>query len=463
MKLDVNYKNITVSRRDYVYFGIVAFLFLLVAFALLSDFSFNFFYKTRYGEAYFDMWKRMARGDITISRDVLGGETFIINGRIIPYFLPFPAVIRGFWTLFGIGSYSIPSLLMGFSLYGVAIFLLLKEVIVFTDCKESDSILRAWYPFFLLPMTSLFIEGSIYWEAIIWALAVFILQAFLFINFLRREDHFMKWLLLIVSSLVLFTRPTYGVASGVLVLVLFYLDIRSRSLSIRDLLPYCCFLIALLLLALLNYKRWGNPFEFSPMIYHEQLIGTERGRMAAISKNFSVERIPETFDYYFFVSKLNFRAHAPFIDFGGPILPLKSYFDYKEGYYSITLLLPFFVLASLVGGYALFRGKLSAASLYIYFRLYFFIASIPALLMLMLLVMGLRYRAEFFTVLIFSSMTGITYMQRAVGKHKIYLASSIVTLLSVLFVLNGLFAERYMFFKCSDRNPKVACVWFGNK
>lgn len=451
------------SLKEFLYLGLVISLFILFAFTLISDFSFSFFYKVRFGEAFFDMWKRLIAGDVTISHSVLNLESYIINGQTIPYFLPFPATIRGFLSIFQMGEYPIPSILMGVTLYSISVYFLLKEVVTFVVCEEPNAILKAWYPFFLLPIASLFVEASIYWEAIIWALALFITQAFLFLSFSRNKKPAAKYLLLIVSSLILFTRPTYGVASGVLVAILFILDVKAGNYSIRNLLPYCVFIFALALLALLNYQRWGNPFEFAPLARHEQLIGTERGRMAAISPNLSVKRIPETLDYYFSVSRLNFSSRPPFINFGGATFPPKSYFDYKERYYSITLLLPFCVLASLFGVYILSRKKLlnSNSNTKNIFQLYLFISMIPAFLVLLLIAMSLRYRSEFYVFLIFTSMIGISFLQKTVCSRNIFISAFLVTLVAFVLVVNGLFAERYMFFKCGDRNPQAICTWIG--
>jgi hypothetical protein len=451
------------NPRVLCYLILVIISFLIFAFALLSDFSYDIFYKARFGEAFFDMWRRIIAGDVTIGRDVLSGEIFIVNGKLIAYYLPFPALIRGLLSIFEIGEYSIPSILMSITLYSISIYFLLKEILNYLNYRESNAILYAWYPFFLLPLISLFVEASIYWEAIIWSLALFMTQAFLFLYFLRVKKPSTHYLLLLVSSFILFTRPTYAIASGVLVLILFFIDINSKNYSIRYLLSYCFFMLALLFLAYLNYSKWGSPFEFASLAQHEQLLGTERGRMAAISPSLSINRIPETLDYYFSISALNFNSHPPFIQFGGNSTPLRAYFDYKEAYYSITLLLPFHVLAGLLGGYILFRRSKYNCNSKKYFQIYFFISIIPALLMLMMISMALRYRSEFFAVLIFSSMIGIVYVQNTFSRIKIFLTAILFTLIAFVLVLTGLFTERLMFYPGVLHNPNPICTWFQAK
>jgi hypothetical protein len=449
------------NQKDFFCLFVTIGLFTLLAFTLLSDFSFNLFHKTRFSGAFFDMWKRIIIGDVSIGHDVLDGECFIINHKTIPYFLPFPAMVRGFLSIFQVGEYPIISVLMGVVLYSISVYFLLRKVLNFIQTKECIVILRAWYPFFLLPLIALFVEASIYWEAIIWALALFITQAFLFISFLGSKKLFIKYLLLIVSSLILFTRPTYCIASCALVAILFFIDMRAKNYSVISLLSYCLFIFSLALLALLNYKRWGNPFEFAPLIYNEQLIGTERGRMTAMAANLSLERIPETLDYYFAVSRSNFSLHHPFISFGRAILPVRSYFDYIESYYSITLSLPFYIMTSLLGWYVLFSQQLLNINIKQkkYFKLYFFISIVPSLFILMIYSMALRYRSEFYVFFIFNSMIGIAYLQKNINKKKILAIAIFVTLMSFIFVVNGLFAERRQFFGCGHGMPQVICTW----
>ena len=281
------------NQKEYTYLIVVIVFFLLFASALLSNFSFNVLFKARFGEVFFGMFKRLIAGDVSIEPSLLVGERYIIHGKFIPYFLPFPAVIRGFLSIFKIGAYPIPSILMAITLYSVSIYFLFKKVLKVLG-KGRNAILVAWYPFFLLPMVSLFVEASVYWESIIWALALFITQAFFFISFLYQPKSVKKYLLLLISGLVLFTRPTYLVGSCVLVVILFLWDLKFKNYSIRSLLPYCFFIFAVLLLAFLNYQRWGDPLEFHPFKYYEEAGSDERGRMAAgISQTYLLNEFPK--------------------------------------------------------------------------------------------------------------------------------------------------------------------------
>ena len=96
-------------------------------------------------------------------------------------------------------------------------------------------------------------------------------------------------------------------------------------------------------------------------------------------------------------------------------------------------------------------------------KLYFFVSIVPALLMLMLLFLALRYRGEFYAVLIFSSMVGIAFLQNAFSKKKIFIIAFLITLMAFVLVVNGLFAERsfFHFVGAPIKNSKAVDTWFG--
>lgn len=443
------------------YLIVVIELLLLVALAALSNFSYNLFYSPHLGDVFFEMWHRLIVGDVSISYSVIRTEAFFINGKITAYFLPFPALIRGFLSIFQIGQFPIPSILMAIILYSIAIYFLLKEVLNLVKCKECPTILMAWYPFFLLPVISLLVRASVYWEAIIWALALFMTQAFLFILFLRDAKISTKYLLLLVSSLVLFSRPTYAVASSVLVSILVINDyLKAKDYVLRSWLPYGLFVLALLLLALLNYARWGSPFEFAAMQYNEQLIGTERARLIALMPSLSLFRIPETLEYYFWIARDNFSLHFPFITADQPGALFKwLYFDYKELAYPITLGFPLHILGGILGVCALFRWIKTNEHLKRIFQMCFFISLIPAVLILMIPGMALRYRAELYASLIFTSMIGVSYLQKFSSKKKIIITAGVLTTLALALVINTLFVERLAYFSYDFNHTRAVCAW----
>lgn len=453
--------NFLKSYGELCYFIVIIELLLLFALAVLSHFSYNLFYLPHLGDTFFDMWQRLSVGDVSVSYSAIRTEAFFINGKIIAYFLPFPAMIRGFLSIFGVGQFPIPSILMAITLYSIAIYFLLKEVLNLVKCKECTTVLMAWYPFFLLPIISLLVSPSVYWEAIIWALALFITQAFLFILFLRDAKISTKYWLLLVSSLILFSRPTYAVASGILVVILVIIDyLKAKDYALRTWLPYGFFILALLLLALLNYARWGNPFEFASMQYNEQLIGTERAGLIALMPSLSLYRIPETLEYYFWIARDNFSLHLPFITACKPGALFKwLYFDYQERAYPITLAFPLHVLTGILGIGALFRWIKTNDHLKRIFQMYFFVSFIPGLLMLMIFSMALRYRGEFYTSLIFSSMIGVSYLQKFSSKKKIIITAGVLTALALALAINTLFVERLAYFSYDFNHTRAICAW----
>lgn len=445
----------------YSYLLLITVALLFLALSLLSDFTYDIFYKARYGEVFFDMWNRLINGDVTIDHGVIPGEAFLVNGKVIAYFLPFPSIIRGAFEQFALGRYPVPSMLMAVFVYCISIHCLIREVSVSVFNKVENYFISALYPFCLLPIISLFTEASMYWEAIIWAYALFVTQAFLFLQVLRNHKISTKYILMIISGLILFTRPTFGVASGFLIVIFIFHEIKNGRCSIKENFPYLLFLSFVVLLGLLNYQKWGSPFEFAPLAFHEQLIGTDRGYQASNSSSFSMMRIPETLTYYFSVSKTNLDWTSPFIHIGGSDLYFDwAYFDYREPRYSIGLILPLHILVGAFGVFSLVRQSEltygNQQSLY----LYGVVSIIPGLLTLMLISMALRYRTEFYVLLVFGSVIGGSIASRALSKASFVMLAIPVTVVSLFLVLNGLFAERIMWFGCDGRNPKLVCDWF---
>ena len=68
---------------------------------------------------FWDMWNHISKLDPFLSSEIIGAEGFLVNGKTTAYFLPFPALIRGIQSLFGFGSYSIPSVLLASILFTV--------------------------------------------------------------------------------------------------------------------------------------------------------------------------------------------------------------------------------------------------------------------------------------------------------------------------------------------------------
>jgi len=445
-----------------IYLVMIILICNLIAIGFLSNFTFDLYHQGRYSEAFYNMWLKIISGDIGIDRSVLAGETFIINGKTVAYFLPFPALVRGFFSLIYIGQYPLPSFLLGISLYVISVYFLFKEILQLYSIKNIFNILSAWFPLFVIPIITLFIESSIYWEAIIWGLSLFLLECLFFIKYLKNQKNTLNiYILFFIASLSLFTRPTYAFASGVMLILYSVNEFKHKRITVKNIPAIIIFLSALIMLGVLNYQKWGSAFEFSPLKYHEQLIGTERGRLAELSPSISYKRIPEAVEYYFMIGNDNFIHKSPFIKPGNKILPFSlEHFDYKEWYFSITLTMPIFLILSLFGIVNVFQKSPITK-----FKLIpiIVLAFVPCLLALMLISMALRYKAEFYSFILITSMIGLCSILVKFEKIEIIkMISAPVLILSVFFIINSTLLERHLFFQCKNINPIFICNWYEN-
>ena len=114
------------------------------------------------GGAFYEMYKSLIHGDVSISPDALPGECWIINGKYIPYELPYPALLRGLLSIIGLGKVPLPELLLAIIIYNLSIYYLLKELIIVFSEKHKKEILK-WYPFLILPIFNLMVNQSIYY------------------------------------------------------------------------------------------------------------------------------------------------------------------------------------------------------------------------------------------------------------------------------------------------------------
>jgi len=414
------------------------------------------------GGAFYDMFKRLLHGDVSISADSLRGECWIINGKYIAYELPYPALLRGFLSLVGLGETPLPELLMSAIIYNLSIYYLFKEIIFILSLKHKAEILK-WYPFFILPMFTLMVNQSIYYEDKICSLSIFTLQLFMFLLSERKiNSHLFQVFFFLCSGLVLFTRPTYVAASGALVLFKFILNIPLYIKSYKAFIPYLIFFTAIIALLMLNQKRWDNPFEFQPLGKYQQATGY-RGKMAMISPKLSISRIPQNLVYYFIPNISNFKSSYPFIDLDSlwfktstfSKLNPKVYYDYIEPALPITLILPFSILLSLIS-LSVYRVCNLSKSNHLW-RLTALLSScaIPAILIHLVMFLALRYRSELYSLITLLSMIGICCIYQFDYVVKYSRIVYLILIVTCILILNGLFSEKTMIERWIADIPKT--------
>jgi hypothetical protein len=57
------------------------------------------------------MWLKLNNGELTADRHIIYEEAMVIDSKTYAYFLPFPALVRGIYSLLQLGQYVIPLML----------------------------------------------------------------------------------------------------------------------------------------------------------------------------------------------------------------------------------------------------------------------------------------------------------------------------------------------------------------
>lgn len=422
-----------------------AVLVFIVCAALLTQGSFDYRFSDRFGDVFYNMWKHLISGSVEIDPEVIEDEAFIIDGKTVAYFLPFPALVRGFFDIFGIGKYPIPSILLSIVVSMVALYYLFVNMA--RSMNKADR----------LPYALLFLPGlcsqlilfsaisSVYWEAITWSLAIY----FVFLNFLIRYlssgTHNDKKYLYIASFFALFTRPTYVVAVCLTMVVLICMDLYHKSRKQLTLGLYAMFFCGLTLLGSLNYLRWSNPFEFMPAEHAIQAIQNPN-RLDKL-KNLpplSISRIPDSLSYFLGASPANISINSNRLKADHPYGRFNSTnYDYVEPRYGIIIATPVIFLIALWGGYRLLYQLILNRGISFKNAIPYMTSLIPPGLVLCIFVLATRYRSEFVPIM---SMLAIYYFidashRNRISTYAIY-SALILNLASIYFTVMSAVDER---------------------
>jgi hypothetical protein len=403
------------------------------------------------------MWSHLMRGSLEADPEIILFEGYLIQGRYYAYPLPLPAIIRGIFSIFELKNYPIPSFLLASLVFALSILWLMINIAKLASRNENYGWVFAWFPLFILPILTLFISIKIYWEAAIWGLAMFALAMGAFSNFQIKNSYSNRVLVLITISILLFTRPTYTVTAISIFGAMVFIDLFQRDhfkpkgldARIKLLVSYSIFILALVLLGCFNYAKWGSPIEFMPLQFNLSYIGSENGfraKMAVIESTFNLKRIPEAIDYYFGVTKFNFSASSPYLISGKPMIPFNlAYFDYRELYYSLTLTFPLFFIFSAFGLKAYIKKRKEWSK---NVGILLLISVIPGSLLLLLMILASRYRAEFYLFMIISGVIFLSQHAPLFSPRKNILLAFISFIFSLVLILNNVFVERKSFFDC---------------
>jgi len=202
----------------------------------------------------------------------------------------------------------------------------------------------------------------VFWEAIVWAAALFLLASYLSMLVLTQmgQKSIAFFFFTLICGLALFTRATISFATCLLygfTLIQILTLQWQRDASIisnlfqnkRLLINALCFGLLVSSLLLFNYTKWGNPFEFYPLEYYKMWDENQKIKYTA-NGALNLTRIPETISYYFYPSLDNFSNNAPFLNLGSSDrFGLTGIFDYREPTLPITLTQPIATILFILG------------------------------------------------------------------------------------------------------------------
>lgn len=383
----------------------------IVAFYLLSENTFSIKRIYAFSEVFFNMWGHLTKLDPTIDQYYTQDETFLIDGKAYTYYLPFPALIRGLFSLINLGQFPIPSTLLGCIIFITVTYKLLNVIGQALGINSSNSSKTGIYLFALFtlgsPIYYFCSYPMTYWESIIWAITLYLIAVYTSIILLKKmHKTLLAYLFALICGLCLFTRATEILAS--LFLFLFTIFIHFSKIKncpkykISVITVYIVFVLALLLL---NYAKWGNPFEFAPLQHYTLMWSQEDYQKFITHKSFNISRFFENFSYYLLPKPENYTLNFPFIKptetnyFAG-----MAHFDYQEKSLPLSVGLPVWT-AFFVGGIVTIFHKRLWKNIELLPSL---LASlIPILLIFFFYSQAIRYGAEFIPAFIIYSCTFI--------------------------------------------------------
>ena len=461
------------NKVAFIYFSVVIFFTSVIAYALITNNTYDLMFRSRFYLAYENMWINLIKGSIEIDGEFWVGERYFVNGKTLTYYLPFPAIVRGFLSIFGLGSSSVLSVFLAIVLYFISSFLLFMDVTKEFASKSisSDQYKKNviyFYPLVGIPIIGLCFEASMVWESLLWGLSIFLLTLHFFYKFvtLRTAQHGVIFIFL--SSLVLFTRPTFIVGSLGMFCIALFIIFTDKKRSVA-LLSACFFFVgSCFLLGSYNSKKWGSPLTFAPMQYHEQLVGNDRGRKVEKLPSVSFLRLPDAFDYYLLPTLRPLKSgYFGFIGVDRHIFNLKfENFDYVEPKYTIQIMLPILSLLAILGviSYKRFAASKSLKEITPISLLYL-AAGIPFFFILLAHSMALRYRGDMFPLLIVLGSGGIGGLFYSGKEWKMFIASLFLCLITFIFVAQSVIVERYIivYRDCSGITPNFLCYFVKDK
>lgn len=362
------------------YYLALGLITLSISLYCLSDGSWDFKREYFYGDVFWDMWQKLKDGDLTADRHTIFDEAHVIDGKTFAYFLPFPALIRGLQSLFNLGQFPIPSVMLATGLFLCSSVRLYLDLIGTIHLKSKQAQQLASYIGGLLiigsPILMMLSYPLMFWEAIIWGASLFMTCGFLSHKVLEGAYKIKTlYLFSIICGLTLFTRPTMFVAASFIFILTIFLLIRNEKiinglyLNNPKIVDICkatlVFVIFFIGICLYNYLKWGSPFEFGNFKNYTLIWTPEYYQEFAKYGHYQIDRIPEGIAFYFFPTAENFTKSFPFLQVGGGNFfeGLAKQINYREAPLSIFISLPFYEIGFISGLAVTLWGMMSSEAI----------------------------------------------------------------------------------------------------
>lgn len=411
-----------------IFFGLT-----IIAYTLTVG-SWDFNRQFLLSDLFLNMWEHFQDGNLYVDANIIGREGFLINGKTTAYFLPFPALVRGVLSFFYDGRSAILSMLMASAIYLTASWLIFKKLIELSSISNPITKYFSKLFFILLicspPILGLMTYPDVFTEAIAWGYSIFLLCIYFSITALSGKDKELNLTILsVLAGLSLFTRPPYLVASSILLILTLVIcrlskteDRSKRSISKNLIFPIIIFSVFLTLLGCFNYLKWGRPFEFYPLEHYLMYSKEDYENLLRIGTT-KINRIPESFSYYFLPWVDNFSSAIPWLKtgsynyfegFGSPV-------NYREPTYPITITMPWYVLSGVLGIWALLSSLRFPTEGNKQLALALLPSAIatcaPIAAILALHANAWRYAGEFIPAITIFSMLGWLYLLKKLDDH----------------------------------------------
>ena len=356
-----------VSRSWWLLYVALIVMTLAISLYCLGDQSWNIKKHYFFGDVFWDMWLKLSHGDLTADRHIIYEEAMVIDGKTYAYFLPFPALIRGILSLFQLGQYAIPSVLLAITIFLFSSLKLYLQLIQSISLQTKEAQWLAKFIGGLLvigsPILMMLSYPMMFWEAIIWGATLFLLCSQLANSLLSSRYSTAKLLLFSATcGLAIFTRPTIVVATIVIYILTIFSLFQQQKIDTNHLPPnkstlfslaasLVLFGVFLLGLGEYNYLKWGSPFEFGNLKNYTLIWTPEYYKIFLQSGLFQPDRFLEGFAFYFLPNATNFINHFPFIQFGGDnlFLGFAKQIHYREAPLSFFITMPLYELGFFIG------------------------------------------------------------------------------------------------------------------